>query len=498
MLGNYIRFMKRLSFGKTGKAGSVLLTTSFIIFVLVELARITGIIVQAKIGLINYMVFPAVFSLGVFLLVLSWFRQKKRSGKTIARNFAEQFDDDKTKAGFWGSYLALQLSVFILLSIIFVAVAWVRMFAFMEEPVFCGTACHSVMNPEWTTYNQSPHAHVKCVECHVGEGLGALIDSKINGAWQIISLSLNLYERPIPTPVHQLRPARETCEKCHWPQKFYGNKIKTIVHYDFDSLSTPHYTTLNLKIDVGEKDNKAGIHWHISEHNTVRYVSVDEKRTEMLWVEVQNGDSVIKRYVNEEYKDDFPAEQEPARIMDCVDCHNRATHIYEDPENAIDERIKLGMLSRQLPFVKREALGALMAGYPSQIEGIEGVEDHLQSFYQRNYPEIYIQYANEIEQAVKTVQDVYIRNIHPRMNITWGSYRNFLGHRANSGCLRCHNEKMTDAEGNALIHDCVSCHSILAMDSDKPFMYLEQVKENQRDIYLHQYLQNEFFKSINE
>jgi hypothetical protein len=106
-----------------------------------------------------------------------------------------------------------------------------RMLHFMDSAKFCGTACHSVMNPEWVTYQQSPHAHVQCVECHVGEGMGALIDSKINGMWQVISLNFNLYERPIPTPVHNLRPARETCEKCHWPDFFIGNRVKTFPHY---------------------------------------------------------------------------------------------------------------------------------------------------------------------------------------------------------------------------------------------------------------------------
>ena len=42
--------------------------------------------------------------------------------------------------------------------------------------------------------------------------------------------------------------------------------------------------------------------------------------------------------------------------MDCVDCHNRATHIYQEPSRAVDEAIRLRKIDRTLPYVRREAL----------------------------------------------------------------------------------------------------------------------------------------------
>ncbi len=171
------------------------------------------------------------------------------------------------------------------------------MLHFMDSAEFCGTACHSVMNPEWTTYQASPHARVACVECHVGEGVGALVNSKLNGAWQMVSATFDLYERPIPTPVHQLRPARETCEKCHWPSKFYGSRLQTRIAYENDEASTPRYTTLNLKIDAGAAGD-TGVHWHISPGKEVRYASVDDEREEMIWVESLQPDGNVRRFVN--------------------------------------------------------------------------------------------------------------------------------------------------------------------------------------------------------
>ena len=145
------------------------------------------------------------------------------------------------------------------------------------------------MNPEWTTYQASPHAHVACVECHVGEGVGALVDSKLNGAWQMVSATFDLYERPIPTPVHQLRPARETCEKCHWPDKFYGSRLQTRVSYEDDEASR-RATRPSTSRSTPEPPATTGVHWHIAPSNEVRYASVDDEREEMIWVESRQPD----------------------------------------------------------------------------------------------------------------------------------------------------------------------------------------------------------------
>ena len=368
------------------------------------------------------------------------------------------------------------------------------MLSFMDEPEFCGTACHSVMNPEWVTYQQSPHARVKCVDCHVGEGVDALVDSKFNGLWQMVSVTFDLLERPIPTPVHQLRPARETCEKCHWPDKFYGSRVKTIVRYDKDEESTPRYTTLNLKIDPGHGAGvSGGIHWHVAAYNEVRYASVDDERDKMVWVEGRQPDGTLKRYHNIRLAADS-GRHEAVRTLDCVDCHNRATHIYENMYDAIDDRLQAGLLPRELPYIKREALAAVSAEYPDQARAAEGIADHLHHFYRTRYPDVMVAAADAIDSAAAVLAGIHQRNIHPEMHITWGTYPSHIGHRGGSGCFRCHNPDFKAEDGSTISDDCTLCHSILASGSAGAFRYLEPPDSTSRDYLMHQYLREEFLE----
>ena len=219
MLKKYFDFIRRVSVDRFGKLGVILTTSSFVTLVILEIARLAGIITNTYAGLVTYMVFPVLFVLGLLLIPFGWYRLKKKTGKNTSELMQEKFDTEDTRGGFLGSKLIRTIGFFSAVNVLFLSAVSMQMLGFMDTPVFCGTACHSVMNPEWVTYQQSPHARVKCVDCHVGEGVDALIDSKLNGLWQIVSVTFDLLERPIPTPVHQLRPARETCEKCHWPEK---------------------------------------------------------------------------------------------------------------------------------------------------------------------------------------------------------------------------------------------------------------------------------------
>ncbi len=500
MLKKYFDFVRGASADPIGKLGVALVTSSFVTFVFFELARLAGVLQNTYVGLITYLLFPALFMIGLILIPIGWRRLKKRTGKSARELLDSRFGEEQTKGGFLGSKFAMSILALTLLNVLFLSAASSRMLSFMDEAEFCGTACHSVMNPEWVTYQQSSHARVKCVECHVGEGAGALLDSKLNGMWQMVSVTFDLLERPIPTPVHQLRPARETCEKCHWPEKFYGSRLKTIVHYERDSASTPRYTNLNLKVDAGEwggaEGPSGGIHWHIAEEHEVRYVSVDDERREMVWVEALQPDGSFKRFTNNRATAEA-AEVNP-RTMDCVDCHNRATHVYEDPQVAIDMRIRQGLINRSLPFVKREALTAVMADYPTRDAAMEGIANHLGEFYRQNHPKVSMGRLNTIDSAIAVAQDVYNRNIHPGMNITWGTYRSHIGHVGDQGCFRCHNQNLVDESGTAISNDCSLCHSILASDSKTPFEYLQPADTSSRDYLMHKYLRDEFLDYVKE
>ncbi len=489
MKEQYRRFIEGIAINKIGKAGVVLTTSSFFTFIFLEVLRLTGMLNNAYIGLITYLSLPTLFVIGLILIPIGWYRYKKQLNIDLENLVKTRFGDQEIRRSKLGAPIVRTIVILTLINIFFLTMASMRGLSFMEEPEFCGTACHSVMNPEWTAYQDSPHSRVKCVDCHVGEGADALISSKLNGAWQMVSLALDLYERPIPTPVKQLRSSKETCEKCHSPNKFYGTKFKSFVHYKNDSASTPYYNTLIMKIDSGNYSGEGGIHWHTSEKHVIKYASVNDKRREILWVEIENKDGSTKKFVNKKLNQDFSTEN--VRIMDCVDCHNRAAHIYDDPASAIDDKIKKGLIDSSIPFIKKVSYSALTATF-SEINQAESViENTVKKFYKKNYPQVLLSKSVEIDKAVSELQKLYRRNIHFRMNVNWNSYPNFLGHRDNGGCFRCHNEDMVSEDGKKIKKDCTLCHSILADESDEPFKFLKPYQTSGKDSLMHKYLQQE-------
>ena len=489
----YRNFVRGLSVNPVGRAGVVLTTSSFLTFAFMELLRLLGVLTNAYIGLITYLLLPALFVLGLLLIPLGWWLYRRARGRATRELLAERFAPGAVEARPAGSRLFVTVAVFTLANILFLTAASMRMLAFMDTPVFCGTACHKVMHPEWATYQVSPHARVRCVGCHVGEGVGALVDSKLNGARQMFLAMFDAYERPVPTPVRQLRPARETCEKCHWPEKFYGYRQQVRVRYGQDRDSTPRYTTLNLKIDTGETAGRAGIHWHVAAANAVRYASEGDGRERMLWVEVRQGGGAWKRYASRA-RPAATAPPEWQRTLDCVDCHNRATHIYEEPESAVDERIRRGLVDRSLPFAKREVLGAVLPEYPDREAAMAGIAGRLEGAYARLLPAMSARQRQSVERAVAAAQEIYNRNIHPLMEVRWGTYPSHLGHRHDGGCFRCHNRDLVDEAGRSIPDGCTLCHSFLAFGSDRPYRFLDVPSAADPEGAMHQYLREEFIR----
>jgi hypothetical protein len=220
----------------------------------------------------------------------------------------------------------------------------------------------------------------------------------------------------------------------------------------------------------------------------------------MAWVEVRK-DGGYHRYTNatlsgrNAHAGDEGAELPEIRTMDCIDCHNRATHIYQDPEAAVDEAIAAGRISRRLPGAKRVALGALIDRYVGGVMADAAIDNAVKGYYLRNARDAAIERSDEIEQMVAVLREIYNRNIHPGMNIGWNTYPSHIGHSGPGGCPRCHNPDMVDEEGRAIAHDCTLCHSILAYDSGEPFAFLQPPADDARDRKMHLYLQQEFIGS---
>jgi hypothetical protein len=334
------------------------------------------------------------------------------------------------------------------------------------------------MDPEFTAYSRSPHSRVACVQCHIGPGAGWFVRSKLSGAWQVVSVTFDLYPRPIPTPVQNLRPSRDTCEQCHWPTRFVGDRLRVLTHYADDEASTPKKTVLLMHVGGGEVGH--GIHWHVSSGVRIRY-EADPKRDKVQAVEVTHPDGKMDRY--EAAHDDKDPPPDPStlawRTMDCVDCHNRPTHQFRPAELEVDTALDDGRIDRSLPFVKREALKAVTAQYPSRQAADEGIRTALSSFYEKQYPQVWAAKKDAVLAAAGTLADAWGRNVWPQMNIGWGTYPSELGHEQTEGCWRCHDESHATKDGKTISQDCETCHAVLADKEESPAILkqLGQVKQ---------------------
>jgi hypothetical protein len=330
---------------------------------------------------------------------------------------------------------------------------------FTEGNYFCGVLCHP-NRPEWVTHEVSSHAEVECGECHVGPGLLPKVTAKIFGVQELIALVTNSYSRPIEPPVERLRPAQEICEQCHWPAKFYGDRVVQNSHFASDESNSESLTYLILRTGGGDMHPLEGpaIHWHID--NPVYYVARDAERQDIPWVGVQQSDGALVEYVS--VTDPLTAEERdrlPRRTMDCLDCHNRATHRFEKPENSVDDALTSGRLDSSLPFIKREAVDLLSASYSTHEEGIAAM-NQLDDFYSAKLPAVYSEKKQQIADAVAMLQEIYGQTVFPSMNVTWQAYADNIGHADFAGCFRCHEGQHLSADGESIRLHCSICHSI--------------------------------------
>jgi hypothetical protein len=326
------------------------------------------------------------------------------------------------------------------------------------------------MQPEFTAYQNSPHARVECVKCHIGPGAGWFVKSKLSGVGQVFAVTFHTYPTPIPTPVHNLRPARETCETCHWPQKFGGDRLRVINKFADDETNSPTKTVLLMRIGGG--NGNIGIHGvHLGAGVQMRYAHGDESRQTIPVVEYNRGDGKWVRFVAQDAKPEVIAKlsnPESMRVMDCMDCHNRPSHTYQLPERALDGAMTNGEVSVTLPFVKKESLDLLKGAYATHAEAAQKIAAGFEKYYADKYPAIYAQRKAEIDKSGLGVFAVYQKNVFPEMKVTWGAYPNNLGHTDFPGCFRCHDEQHVAQGGQKITQDCSACHSMLAMDEAAP------------------------------
>jgi len=333
---------------------------------------------------------------------------------------------------------------------------------FMDSPQFCGQVCHTVMEPEFTAYQDGPHSRVRCVDCHIGPGAPWFVKSKLDGTRQVVAVLRGTYSRPIASPVHNLRPARDTCETCHWPEKFHGDKLEVIREYANDEKNTESVTRLAVHVGGGSErlGVASGIHWHMNVANEIEYVATDAKRQVIPYVRLKDRQGNVREFRIAGVTDDQLARGERRR-MDCMDCHNRPSHPFSaSPERAVDSAIARGEIPRTLPFARRQAVETLKIDYPSRPAAEAEIARRLREFYGQNYAPLVEARGSELDQLVRAAQRLYGRNVFPAMKVTWGAHENNLGHTDAPGCFRCHDDQHKTADGRLIKQDCDLCHDI--------------------------------------
>ena len=443
--------------------GVVLVTSSTIFWLFLLPTTLRGETQNPYLGILAFLTLPGPFFGGLVLIPLGIWRKKRREGRTGIQPIDQGLR--------WSNPEIRKLIYFVgvttVLNIVIASQLSYGAVSYMDTVTFCGKTCHNVMQPEYTAYLESPHSRVECVKCHIGPGAGWFVKSKLSGMGQVFAVTFNTYPRPIPTPVHNLRPARETCEACHWPQKYGEDRVRVISKFADDETNTASKTVLLMKIGGG--NNGIGIHGtHLGPGVTIRYGHTDEARQVIPCVQYNSpgGKSVV--YNTPDAKPDCLS-NDNTREMDCMDCHNRPSHTFDLPERAVDRAMQAGSISAALPFAKKKAVEILKVVYPSRDEAARRIPEAFAAYYRQTYPAIWAQRQAQVASSAQQVLAIYNRNIFPDMNVTWGKYPLNIGHTDFPGCWRCHDSNHTDAKtGNMITQDCNACHNLLAQDESNP------------------------------
>src|ERR1043166_290760 len=454
---NYISFV-----------GGAIVIASFVSIVLLFLIEITSKGENPYLGILTYIILPSILIFGIIVVVVGRMIERRRrhraSPDTVLAYPSLNLNDPGSRKAFF---------IFLVLTFLFVsasAFGSYRAYEYTESVNFCGQTCHTVMKPEFTTYLAGAHARVDCVECHVGHGPGWYLKSKINGARQLYSLAFNKYSRPIATPVHNLRPAEDTCEQCHWPEKFFGQQMKVINRYGYDEQNTLRQRRMLINVGGGSASTGlvGGIHWHMNVANEVTYVSIDNQRQVIPWVRFKDRQGNVTEY----YDRSRPATPEQIakgenRRMDCIDCHNRPAHVYQPPDNAVDLAFVAGRLDPSLPYLKRQSVEVLSRTYSTTPEAVKSIATSLNDFYRTNYADVYASKRSSIDAAVTELQRIFQTYFFPEMKTDWQTHPNNIGHLYFSGCFRCHDGEHVSNTGKVITNNCNVCHTMI-YDSAAP------------------------------
>ncbi|MEQ1634361.1 MAG: NapC/NirT family cytochrome c [Planctomycetota bacterium] len=401
-------------------------------------------------GLVLTVLAPAAFLLGMLLVPFGLLVYRKQ----LATRIAAMTDRPM--------YLARAVVALTAINFAAIGTAGYAGVHYMSSTEFCGKACHAAMDPEYVTYLDSPHNRVACVKCHVAPTAQGFLESKINGTRQLITFLTDSYNRPIPTPVHNMVPAEQTCESCHWPEKYLGTKLLVKPHFRDDEKVSGYTNVLLMRTGGTRPDGKSvGIHWHVHPEAEVEYVTTDHAHMQIPWVRVVKQDGTHEVFAAPGVAlDKMPGGE--LREMDCIDCHNRSAHDFVQPGPAVDTLIANGLVARELPFVKKHAMAALHGEYTREA-GPDSIRRHMT----QAYAELLTDPAKKqaVERTAEQLVKLWTRNIYPERKVNWGAYPSLSNH---DGCFRCHDGEHKNAAGRAISKDCAICHVVLSENEENP------------------------------
>lgn len=449
---------RRTLFNPLSMTGAVLVTVSAVLFLFVLLLDIFGMHTNPYLGIVFFIVLPAMFVFGLVLIPIGYVTERRRRQRGLPAREWPRVDLNNP----YQRRVVFIAALLTMVNVVIVSLAAFRGIEFMDSPAFCGQVCHTVMEPEFVAYRDAPHSRVRCVDCHIGPGAAWFVKAKLNGTRQLIGVIRGNYSRPIESPVRNMRPARDTCAQCHWPEKFHGDKVRVVHEYASDEKNTESVTRLMVHVGGGSErlGVATGIHWHMNVANDIEYVATDAQRQVIPYVRLKDRLGNVREYRVEGTTDEQLQKGERRR-MDCMDCHNRPSHTFSpSAERAVDAALARGEIPVTLPFVRRESVDALKQQYADRDAANRGIDERLRGFYTKNHAALASSHGAEIEQTIRAAQRLYGRNVFPKMNVTWGTHENNLGHVDSPGCFRCHDDNHKTSDGKVIRQDCDLCHDM--------------------------------------
>jgi len=438
--------------------GTTLVTLAGFSWLFLLPTNLRGRVENPYIGILLFLIIPAIFFAGLALIPIGLVLAKRRIAAEIGTLPNRQSAFRRT---------AIFFAVMTVANVIIGSQFSYRAVEHMDTAQFCGQSCH-VMKPEFTAHQLPPHQAVECASCHIAPGATGWLHAKMAGTHQLFAVVFNTFPRPIESAMenNSLVASALTCEGCHTAERVVGERLKIITKYKDDQANTRTETVLMMMVGGGSTGGIHGVHMGPGVH--MRYAAADKKRQTIPWVEYQNTISGVKRtYLAGDAKPEVVSAM-PTFDMQCVDCHNRAAHSFEQADHAVDSAITAGQIATGLPFVKKTAVSLLQADYKSNDDAAQKIPEALMQFYRQNYPSVFSTRVNDIQSAGRAVAAIYGHNVFPDLKVTWGTYPNNLGHADFPGCFRCHDENHATADKKTITQDCTTCHNAIAVEETAP------------------------------